>query len=207
MSPIQKIADPIDLAMMRRCIELSRAAIREGEYPFATVIAMDGKVIAEAINHQVRDGDVSRHAEVIALSQAQKVKSRKALRGATLYTNVEPCAMCSYCLREVQVGRVVYAIGSPVMGGDTKWNILQDDDMTDRLPQVFGVVPEVVSGAAARRGRRGVAGVESGRLAHDRAPRLHDRSVGAGRAGRARPQLVAVALPQEPGIGGVKLDG
>jgi tRNA(adenine34) deaminase len=83
---------------------------------------------------------------VIALSQAQKVRSRKALRAATLYTNVEPCAMCSYCLRETQVGRVVYAIGSPVMGGDTKWNILQDDHMTDRLPQVFGVVPEVVSG-------------------------------------------------------------
>lgn len=132
--------------MMRRCIELSRGAIREGEYPFATVIAMDGKIIAEAINHQVRDGDVSRHAEVIALSQAQKVKSCKALRAATLYTNVEPCAMCSYCLRECQVGRVVYAIGSPVMGGDTKFNILQDDHMTDRLPQVFGVVPEVVSG-------------------------------------------------------------
>jgi tRNA(adenine34) deaminase len=146
VSPIQKIAHPTDLAMMRRCIELSRAAIREGEYPFATVIVMDGQVIAEAVNHQVREGDVSRHAEVIALSQAQKVRSRKALRAATLYTNVEPCAMCSYCLREVQIGRVVYAIGSPVMGGASKWNILQDDDMTDRLPQVFGVVPEVVSG-------------------------------------------------------------
>ena len=168
---------------------------------------MDGKVIAEAINHQVRDGDVSRHAEVIALSRAQKVKSRKALRAATLYTNVEPCAMCSYCLREVQVGRVVYAIGSPVMGGDTKFNILQDDHMTDRLPQVFGVVPEVVSGAPPRRGRGGVAGVESGRLAHDRAPRLHDRPVGTGRARCARPHLVAVALPQEPaGVGRIKLD-
>ncbi len=114
--------------------------------------------------------------------------------------------MCSYCLRETQVGRVVYAIGSPVMGGDTKWNILQDDHMTDRLPQVFGVVPEVVSGAVTRRGRRGVAGVESGRLAHDRAPRLHDRSVGPAGAGRAGTQLVAVALPQEPGIGGVRLN-
>ena len=167
---------------------------------------MDGQVIAEAINHQVRDGDVSRHAEVIALSQAQKVKSRKALRAATLYTNVEPCAMCSYCLRESQVGRVVYAIGSPVMGGDTKFNILQDDHMTDRLPQVFGVVPEVVSGLLHDEAAAGVAGVESGRLAHDRAPRLHDRPVGAGGARRARPQLVAVALPAQLGIGRIELD-
>jgi tRNA(adenine34) deaminase len=143
---IQKTAGPIDLAMMRRCIELSRAAIREGEYPFATIIALDGKVVAEAINRAVRDGDVSRHAEVIALSQAQKMLDRKQLRRATLYTNVEPCAMCSFCAREAQVGRVVYAIGSPVMGGSSKWNILRDEDVTDRLPQIFGSVPEVVSG-------------------------------------------------------------
>ena len=146
MALIQKTAGPIDLAMMRRCIELSRAAIREGEYPFATIIALDGKVVAEAINRAVRDGDVSRHAEVIALSQAQKMLDRSELRRATLYTNVEPCAMCSFCAREAQVGRVVYAIGSPVMGGSSKWNILRDEDVTDRLPQIFGSVPEVVSG-------------------------------------------------------------
>jgi len=88
VSPSQKTADPTDLAMMHRCIALSRAATREGEYPFATVIAVDGKVVAEAINHAVREGDVSRHAEVIALSTAQKVLGRKGLRHATLYTNV-----------------------------------------------------------------------------------------------------------------------
>jgi tRNA(adenine34) deaminase len=143
---IQKTADPTDLAMMRRCIALSRTAMREGEYPFATIIALDGKVVAEAINRAVRDGDVSRHAEVIALSQAQKMLDRSELRRATLYTNVEPCAMCSFCAREAQVGRVVYAIGSPVMGGSSKWNILRDEDVTDRLPQIFGSVPEVVSG-------------------------------------------------------------
>ncbi len=146
MAPLKKIADPTDLAMMHRCIALSRDATREGEYPFATVIAVDGRVVAEAINHAVREGDVSRHAEVIALSVAQKALGRKGLRRATLYTNVEPCAMCSFCAREAQVGRVVYAIGSPVMGGSSKWNILRDDDMTDRLPQIFGAVPEVVSG-------------------------------------------------------------
>jgi tRNA(adenine34) deaminase len=146
VAPLQKIADPTDLAMMHRCIALSREATREGEYPFATVIAVDGRVVAEAINHAVRERDVSRHAEVIALSAAQKTLGRKGLRHATLYTNVEPCAMCSFCAREAQVGRVVYAIGSPVMGGSSKWNILGDDDMTDRLPQIFGAVPEVVSG-------------------------------------------------------------
>jgi tRNA(adenine34) deaminase len=68
------------------------------------------------------------------------------LRRCTLYSNVEPCAMCAYCIREAGLGRVVYALGSPVMGGLSKWNILRDQDISNRIPQVFGPVPEVVSG-------------------------------------------------------------
>ena len=135
-----------DKAMMARCIELSRIAVSKGEYPFGTVIALDGQIVAEAINRTVRDDDVTRHAEVIALSEAQKAIGRGRLARSTLYSNVEPCAMCSYCIREAQVGRVAYALRSPVMGGLTKWNILRDDGISDRLPQVFGAVPEVVSG-------------------------------------------------------------
>jgi tRNA(adenine34) deaminase len=135
-----------DKAMMARCIELSRIAASKGEYPFGTVIALDGQVVAEAINRTIREGDVTRHAEVIALSHAQKAIGREQLRRYTLYTNIEPCAMCSYCIRAAWVSRVVYALGSPVMGGHSKWNILRDDGISDRIPQIFGAVPEVVSG-------------------------------------------------------------
>ena len=109
----------------------------------------EGKILAEAINHTIRDGDVTRHAEVIALSQAQKAIGREQLRHCTLYTNIEPCAMCSYCIREAWIGRVVYALSSPVMGGFSKWNILRDDDMSGRMAPVFAAVPEVVSGVLA----------------------------------------------------------
>jgi tRNA(adenine34) deaminase len=140
----------VDTAMMARCIALSRVAVAEGEYPFGSVIALEGKPIAEATNRAIRDGDVSRHAEVIALSQAQKALGGQQLRKCTLYTNVEPCAMCSFCIREAGIGRVVYAIASPVMGGVSRWNILRDDNMSDRIPQVFPGVPEVVSGVMLR---------------------------------------------------------
>jgi tRNA(adenine34) deaminase len=138
--------DTADKAMMARCIELSRIAVSKGEYPFGTVIAMDGQIVAEAINRTVRESDVTRHAEVIALSHAQKTIGRENLLRYTLYTNIEPCAMCSYCIREASLGRVVYALGSPVMGGLSKWNILRDEGLSGRMPQVFGAVPEVVSG-------------------------------------------------------------
>ena len=106
---MESLRETNDKAMMARCVELSRIAVERANIPFGTVIALDGKILAEAINHTVRDGDVTRHAEVIALSQAQKAVGRQHLRDYTLYTNIEPCAMCSYCIREAWIGRVVFA--------------------------------------------------------------------------------------------------
>ena len=123
-------------------------AVKEGEYPFGSLIVLDGRIIAEATNRTMRENDVSRHAEVIALSEAQQVVGRSELSRATLYSNVEPCAMCSYCIREAWVGRVVYALTSPIMGGATKWNILRDKDISTRVP-IFAPAPEVVSGVLA----------------------------------------------------------
>jgi len=59
-----------DHAMMLRCVELSRIAVAKGEYPFGTVIAHDGQIVAEAINRTIRQSDISRHAEIIALAAA-----------------------------------------------------------------------------------------------------------------------------------------
>jgi tRNA(adenine34) deaminase len=135
-----------DKALMARCVELSRIAVSKGEYPFGTVIALDGEIVAQAINRTIRENDVTRHAEIIALSNAQKTIGRELLRRCTLYSNIEPCAMCSYCVRETSISRVVYGLGSPVMGGLSKWNILRDIHMSDRMPQIFGAAPEVASG-------------------------------------------------------------
>jgi tRNA(adenine34) deaminase len=146
--------DATDKAMMARCIELSRIAASKGEYPFGTVIALDGEIVAEGINSTIRDGDVTRHAEIVALSHAQKTVGREQLRRYTLYSNIEPCAMCAYCIREAWVSRVVYALGSPVMGGLSKWNVLRDDGLSDRIPEIFGAVPEVVSGVLLHEARQ-----------------------------------------------------
>ena len=142
--------DITDMTMMTRCIDLSRIAVSKGEYPFATVIALGGEIVAEAVNRVKRDGDISRHAEIIAITDALKRVGRGALRRYTIYANVEPCAMCAFCIREAGLARVVYALESPVMGGYSKWNILRDDTISGRMPQIFGAVPEVARGALAR---------------------------------------------------------
>jgi len=121
-----------------------------GEFPFAALVCQGNDVVIEATNQVVAHGDVTRHAELVAVSEAQKVLGRKDLSGCTLYSNVEPCAMCSFPIRETRISRVVFAISSPMMGGFSKWNVLRDRQLSQVMPEAFGPVPEVIAGLSRR---------------------------------------------------------
>ncbi len=97
-----------------------------------------------------RDADVTRHAELLAISEAQKKLGRKDLSNFSIYSNVEPCVMCSFPMRETRIGRVIYAISSPMMGGFSKWNVLRDSEISKIMPEAFGPVPEVIAGLLQR---------------------------------------------------------
>jgi tRNA(adenine34) deaminase len=140
------MAEARDTRLLTHCIDLSRQAIAQGENPFACVICHDDEIVSEATTRARRDADVTRHAEIIAISEAQKKLGTKDLSRCTIYINVEPCAMCSFCIRETGIRRVVYAIPSPIMGGYSKWNILGDLDISNTLPEIFRDPPEIVSG-------------------------------------------------------------
>ena len=145
----QRTPQSLDERMMRRCLALAVQSSKEREYPFGAVVVRKGHVLAEATNRVARDGDVTRHAEIVVMAEAQRMLGNTDLRDCTLYSNVEPCALCSYAIREARLARVVFALRSPVMGGFSRWNILNDRNLSAAIPQVFEPPPEVVAGVLA----------------------------------------------------------
>ena len=141
--------DP-DLLNMARCVHLAHEGVREGEAPFACIITRDDEVIVEATNRTRRDGDITRHAEMVAIAEAQKKLGRGKLRGCTLYSTVEPCPMCSFAIREARISRVVFGLWSPLMGGVSRWDILTARDLSRRMGEVFGRPPRIRGGVMAR---------------------------------------------------------
>jgi tRNA(adenine34) deaminase len=139
----------LDERMMRRCLSLAAESLKVREYPFGAVVVRNGEILAEATNRVARDCDVTRHAEIVAMAEAQRKLGDTDLSDCTLYSNVEPCALCSYAIREARVAKVVFALRSPVMGGFSRWNILNDRDLSTTMPQVFEPPPEVVAGVLA----------------------------------------------------------
>jgi tRNA(adenine34) deaminase len=138
--------DALDRRMMERAIAVARRSGDAGEYPYGVVISRGGDVVLESINRVVHDHDVTRHAEVVAISDAQKALDATSLEDCTIYVNAEPCAYCCYAIRESRIGRVVYGLRSPHMGGVSKWNVLADDDLSDTMPEVFAPPPLIRGG-------------------------------------------------------------
>ncbi len=129
---------------IRRCIELAQDSLYSGDNPFGSVVVKDNEIIAEARNSAMHN-DITDHAEVIAMRRARKALGTSDLSGCTLYSNCEPCPMCSFMMREQHIKEVVFALRTPHMGGYSRWDILQDHGLARYTP-VFTSPPNVIIG-------------------------------------------------------------
>ena len=101
-----------DLKYMQRAIELARLALKvPGASPIGCVIVSDGKIIAEGHNEVDVLHDPTAHAEVVALRRAGAKLLTSEFRGATLYSTLQPCGMCSMASIWGKIGRIVYGAG------------------------------------------------------------------------------------------------
>ena len=97
-----------DERFMRRAITIAREAReRNGGVPIGCVIVRDGDIIAEGANEVATENDPTAHAEVVAIRRATK-QLGPDLRGATLYSTLQPCGMCSMASIWSHVSRIVY---------------------------------------------------------------------------------------------------
>ena len=138
-------ADPVgveerDRRMMTRVDELAAEAGRTGNTAVCTIVAQGERILAEAKEETPKGPDPFAHAELVAVRRAMAVAERRHLPGATLYINVEPCFLCSYAIREAEIGRVVIGRPTPEIGGvSSRYPLLTADDI-----ERWGRAPEVV---------------------------------------------------------------
>ncbi len=111
----------LDVELLRRAIALSDLSRQNGRHPFAALVAdREGNVIAEAGNNSMPpQGDPTQHAELVAVANAARQLSPKALALCTLYTSAEPCCMCAGAVYWTGIGRVVYALSEHALLGLT----------------------------------------------------------------------------------------
>jgi tRNA(Arg) A34 adenosine deaminase TadA len=95
------------LRHLRRANAVAQAAMDAGHHPFgALLVAPDG----ETVLLEQRNVDSVNHAEAVLARDAARKFAPDVLWGCTLYTTVEPCAMCAGTQYWAHIGQLVYGM-------------------------------------------------------------------------------------------------
>ena len=105
-----------DERFMHEALQLADQAAAAGEVPIGAVVVVAGQIVGRGMNRVIRDGDTTAHAEIVALRETFRFINNYRVPGATVYTTVEPCAMCAGALMHARVGRVVWGAPDPKFG-------------------------------------------------------------------------------------------
>jgi tRNA(Arg) A34 adenosine deaminase TadA len=95
---------------LRRAIALAADAGAAGEFPFASLLVLDGAVVAEEHHTGHSEGDITAHPELKLARWAARNLDRAQRYRTTMYTSCEPCAMCASAIQRAAIGRVVFAL-------------------------------------------------------------------------------------------------
>ena len=100
----------MDNFYMKKAILQAKKALKKGEVPVGAVIVKNNKIISQAYNKREKKNDVTKHAEIVAISKACKKLKNWRLDDCILYVTMEPCMMCSGAIEQSRIKKVVYGI-------------------------------------------------------------------------------------------------
>lgn len=127
---------------MSYCLKLAKIALQNGNPPVGCILTLNNKIIGEGIESGRSTGDITNHAEILAVRDAINKGFSDDLNNCTLYTTHEPCIMCSYLIRHHKIPLIFYGSSVKYVGGRTsKFNVLS----TEEVPN-WGQKPEIIGG-------------------------------------------------------------
>ncbi|MFZ4929034.1 nucleoside deaminase [Chryseobacterium sp. Mn2064] len=127
---------------MLECIELAKEALSKGNPPVGALLVFEDTIIGKGIESGKSSGDITQHAEILAVKDALANGYRDVLDQSVMFTTHEPCIMCSYLIRHHKIAKLVFGVSVPFVGGQTsEFKILE----TENVPK-WGKKPEIETG-------------------------------------------------------------
>jgi len=112
------------------------------EVPVGAIIILNNEIIGASHNKSITQCDPTSHAEINALRNAAKKVGNYRLTGATLYTTLEPCAMCYGAIVHARISRLVFGAYDPKTGVCGSSFNLNEQACFNHTPQIMSGVLE-----------------------------------------------------------------
>lgn len=133
-----------DKIFMKLALDEARQAFNENEVPIGAVIIDDSGILVCGEHNRIEQlNDATAHAEILALRAASRKLQRRRLTDCTLYSTVEPCAMCAGALILCRVKRLVYGVTDSKFGAaESLFNVTDNPALNHRLQVTAGVLED-----------------------------------------------------------------
>lgn len=100
-----------DIELLYETARIATESRKGGNHPFGALLAdAQGNILMEQPNEVVTGHNDCAHAETMLLMKASRTYEREFLARCSLYTSIEPCAMCTGALYWANVGKLVYGL-------------------------------------------------------------------------------------------------
>jgi tRNA(adenine34) deaminase len=99
-----------DEQFMSEAIKEARTAKAAGDLPFGAIIVCDDEVVGKGRCENNTTGDVTDHAELMALREACRTLKRNELKDCTIYCTNEPCPMCAAGIFQAKISNLVIGL-------------------------------------------------------------------------------------------------
>jgi tRNA(Arg) A34 adenosine deaminase TadA len=102
----------VELTHLRRCVDLAREALEDGDEPFGSLLVDAAGDVRFEDRNRVKEGDQTRHPEFEIARWSATHLTAEERASSTVYTSGEHCPMCSAAHAWMGLGRIVYAVSS-----------------------------------------------------------------------------------------------
>lgn len=111
---------PLPINIVKNYLEEARLQAKiaqdNNEIPIGAVIVKDKQIIARSYNQTKSHNNITSHAEIIALNEAQSLLQNHRLNDCDLYVTIEPCIMCVGAMIHSRIRRVIFGALEPKTG-------------------------------------------------------------------------------------------
>lgn len=112
------------------------------EIPIGAIIIKDQQIIGYGYNQVISKNNLTKHAEINAITMAQKHLGNYRLNNCDLFVTIEPCLMCSGAIIQSRIRQVYYGATEPKTGAVTSQYQVFNNLKVNHHTQVIGPVDQ-----------------------------------------------------------------
>ena len=95
---------------MSLALEQAKLAKAAGDLPFGAIVVQGDKVVGKGRAENNTIGDITDHAELLAVREACKTLGKNNLNDCVIYCSNEPCIMCAAGIFQANIPKVVIGV-------------------------------------------------------------------------------------------------